>query len=210
VPVRSLEGCSILLFFAKPSLRTFVTFEVGVVELGGFPVYLPPGQVQIGDREPTEDVARNLSRWCHAIVARVYGHDLIQTLASHASVPVVARQRLAHRARRSPIRSIMEHGDARDLQLRRRRQQRVLADQPGRVPGHAAGGVAAGLRARSGAHCARSSAPRKRRADPLQADPRGGEGRGLRLHRHVGEHGTGEPGEARRSMFRPFQLNAEL
>ena len=75
MPVRTLEGCSILLFFAKPSLRTFVTFEVGVVELGGFPVYLPPGQVQIGDREPTEDVARNLSRWCHAIVARVYGHD---------------------------------------------------------------------------------------------------------------------------------------
>ena len=56
VPVRTLEGCSILLYFAKPSLRTFVTFEVGVVELGGFPVYLPPGQVQIGEREPPEDV----------------------------------------------------------------------------------------------------------------------------------------------------------
>jgi ornithine carbamoyltransferase len=73
--VRSLEGCSVLLYFAKPSLRTFVTFEIGVVELAGFPVYLPPGQVQIGEREPPEDVARNLSRWCHAIVARTYGHD---------------------------------------------------------------------------------------------------------------------------------------
>jgi ornithine carbamoyltransferase len=89
VPVRSLEGCSVLLYFAKPSLRTFVTFEVGVVELGGFPVYLPPGQVQIGEREPPEDVARNLSRWCHAIVARTFGHDVVQTLAAHATVPVI-------------------------------------------------------------------------------------------------------------------------
>jgi ornithine carbamoyltransferase len=87
--VRSLEGLSILLYFAKPSLRTFVTFEVGVTELGGYPVYLPFGQVNIGEREPIEDVARNLSRWCHGIVARTYGHDVVEDLAQWGSVPVV-------------------------------------------------------------------------------------------------------------------------
>jgi len=113
VPVRSLEGCSILLYFAKPSLRTFVTFEVGVVELGGFPVYLPPGQVQIGEREPPEDVARNLSRWCHAIVARTYGHDVILSLAAHASVPVInALTELLHPCQAmADALTILEHGD---------------------------------------------------------------------------------------------------
>lgn len=87
--VRSLEGLSILLYFAKPSLRTFVTFEVGVTELGGHPIHLPFGQVSIGEREPIEDVARNLSRWCHCIVARTYGHDVVEDLARWGSVPVV-------------------------------------------------------------------------------------------------------------------------
>jgi ornithine carbamoyltransferase len=117
VPVRSLEGTSILLYFAKPSLRTFVTFEVGVAELGGSPVYLPPGQVQIGEREPPEDVARNLSRWCHAIVARVFGHDVIQTLANHATIPVVnALSDWLHPCQAmADALTIIEHGDlARD------------------------------------------------------------------------------------------------
>lgn len=88
-PVRSIEGRSVLLYFEKPSLRTYVTFGVGVSELGGTPVYLPAGQVQIGEREVIEDVARNLSRWCDAIVARTYAHDLVVGLAQHADVPVI-------------------------------------------------------------------------------------------------------------------------
>jgi ornithine carbamoyltransferase len=119
VPVRSLEGASVLLYFAKPSLRTFVTFEVGVAELGGFPVYLPPGQVQIGEREPTEDVARNLSRWCHAIVARTFGHDLVETLAAHASVPVInaLTDKLHPCQAMADALTILEHGDLRRDQL---------------------------------------------------------------------------------------------
>jgi ornithine carbamoyltransferase len=88
-PVRSLEGRSVLLYFEKPSLRTYVTFGVGVSELGGTPVYLPPGQVQIGEREVIEDVSRNLSRWCDAIVARTFSHELVVGLARHADVPVI-------------------------------------------------------------------------------------------------------------------------
>ena len=84
-----LAGRSVLLYFEKPSLRTYVTFGVAVSELGGTPVYLPSGQVRIGEREVTSDVARNLSRWCHAIVARTFSHELIVELASYAEVPVV-------------------------------------------------------------------------------------------------------------------------
>jgi ornithine carbamoyltransferase len=87
--VQSLAGCSVLLYFEKPSLRTYVTFGVGVTELGGTPIFLPPGQVQLGGREAVEDVARNLSRWCHAIVARTYSHELVVKLAEHATIPVV-------------------------------------------------------------------------------------------------------------------------
>jgi ornithine carbamoyltransferase len=86
---RSLEGRSILLYFEKPSLRTLVSFEVGVAELGAHPVYLPPTQVKIGERESLEDVARNLSRWCHAIVARTYEHQLVLDLAREGTVPVI-------------------------------------------------------------------------------------------------------------------------
>ncbi len=119
IRVSSLDGCSILLYFAKPSLRTFVTFEVGVVELGGYPVYLPPGQVQIGEREPPEDVARNLSRWCHAIVARTYSHEVIESLAAHASVPVVnALTDLLHPCQAmADALTIAEHGDLRRDEL---------------------------------------------------------------------------------------------
>jgi ornithine carbamoyltransferase len=86
---RSLEGRSILLYFEKPSLRTLVSFEVGVAELGAHPVYLPPTQVKIGERESLEDVARNLSRWCHAIVARTYEHQLVLDLARAGTVPLI-------------------------------------------------------------------------------------------------------------------------
>jgi ornithine carbamoyltransferase len=87
--VESLQGRSVLLYFEKPSLRTYVTFGVGVSELGGTPIYLPPGQVQIGEREEIEDVARNLSRWCDAVVARTFSQKLIEDLARHATLAVI-------------------------------------------------------------------------------------------------------------------------
>ena len=88
-PARTLDGRSVLLYFEKPSLRTHVTFEIGVAELGAHPVYLPPTQVRIGARETVEDVAENLSRWCHAIVARTFSHELLENLARHSRVPVI-------------------------------------------------------------------------------------------------------------------------
>jgi ornithine carbamoyltransferase len=83
-----LAGRCLALLFEKPSLRTRVTFEVGVVQLGGRAVYLTANEVGLGTRESVPDVARNLSLWVDGIVARVHRHQDVTTLARHASVPV--------------------------------------------------------------------------------------------------------------------------
>ena len=83
-----LAGRSLALIFEKPSLRTRVTFEVGIVQLGGRAVYLAAHEVGLGTRESVPDVARNLSLWVDGIVARVYRHDTVASLAQHADVPV--------------------------------------------------------------------------------------------------------------------------
>jgi len=84
-----LAGRSLALIFEKPSLRTRVTFEVGVVQLGGRAVYLAGHEIGLGTRESVPDVARNLSLWVDGIVARVFAHATVDTLARHASVPVI-------------------------------------------------------------------------------------------------------------------------
>ena len=84
-----LAGRTLALIFEKPSLRTRVTFEVGIVQLGGRAVYLAGSEVGMGTRESVPDVARNLSRWVDGIAARVYAHATVETLARHASVPVI-------------------------------------------------------------------------------------------------------------------------
>jgi ornithine carbamoyltransferase len=77
------------MFFEKPSLRTHVTFEAGMAQLGGHAILLRPEQVGIGTREAPGDVARNLSRWVDGIVARTFSHSLVEDLASVATIPVI-------------------------------------------------------------------------------------------------------------------------
>jgi ornithine carbamoyltransferase len=84
-----LTGRSLALIFEKPSLRTRVTFEVGVIQLGARAVYLSGQEIGLGTRESVPDVARNLSRWVDGIVARVYAHATLETLAAHATIPVI-------------------------------------------------------------------------------------------------------------------------
>ena len=86
---RTLEGRSVAMFFEKPSLRTHVTFEAGITQLGGHAIWLKPEEVGIGTRETPGDVAANLSRWVDAIVARTYSHHLVEELAASATIPVV-------------------------------------------------------------------------------------------------------------------------
>jgi ornithine carbamoyltransferase len=84
-----LAGRTLALIFEKPSLRTRVTFEVGIVQLGGRAVHLPGHEIGLGTRESVPDVARNLSLWVDGIAARVYSHQTVETLARCASIPVI-------------------------------------------------------------------------------------------------------------------------
>jgi ornithine carbamoyltransferase len=82
----ALDGKSIALFFEKPSLRTKLTFELAIRQLGGSSVFV---EGPIGVREPLQDVARNLDRWVNGIVARVFSQATVEALAHWSSVPVI-------------------------------------------------------------------------------------------------------------------------
>lgn len=84
-----LAGKTLAMIFEKPSLRTRVTFEVGMSQLGGSSVYLTPNDIRLGEREPVGDIARNLDRWVDLIMARTFAHQTLVDLARHASVPVI-------------------------------------------------------------------------------------------------------------------------
>ena len=84
-----LTGKTVALLFEKPSLRTKVSFQVGVAQLGGYSVYMGSEEVGLGVREPVSDVARVLSGYVDCIVARVFRHEDLQALAEYASVPVI-------------------------------------------------------------------------------------------------------------------------
>src|SRR5271156_320823 len=87
----SLTGKFIALIFEKPSLRTRVTFDVGIQSMGGSVVFLDHTQASasLGARESIADVARNLDRWVHGIVARVYKQQVLEEMAAYASIPVI-------------------------------------------------------------------------------------------------------------------------
>ena len=106
-----LSGRTLAMIFEKPSLRTRVTFEVGMVQLGGAAIHLAPGDIRLGERESVPDIARNLSRWVDLIVARTFSHDTVRALAANASVPV-------------------QHAAAPEVRARRRIRSLELADLP--------------------------------------------------------------------------------
>lgn len=85
----TLAGKSVVTLFEKPSLRTRLSFDIGLQKLGGHAVYLNEQGQGMGVRETVADYARNLSCWADAIVARVMSHRTLEELAQHASVPVV-------------------------------------------------------------------------------------------------------------------------
>ncbi len=83
------SGKTLAMIFQKPSLRTRVSFEAGMTQMGGHAIYLAPGDISIGKRETTEDIAIVLSRYVDLIMARTFGHDIIDDLARHAKVPII-------------------------------------------------------------------------------------------------------------------------
>jgi ornithine carbamoyltransferase len=85
----TLRGKFLALIFEKPSLRTRVTFEVGIQSMGGHVVFLDHTQARLGERESIADVARNLERWVQGIVARVYEQRVLEEMAATTEIPVV-------------------------------------------------------------------------------------------------------------------------
>jgi len=84
-----LRGKTLAMVFQKPSLRTRVSFEIGMLQLGGQALYLSPNEIRLGVRESVPDVARVLSRYVDGIMARVFDHRHIEELAAYATVPVI-------------------------------------------------------------------------------------------------------------------------
>ncbi len=150
-----LAGRSVALIFEKQSLRTRVTFEVGIVQLGGRAVYLAGSEIGLGTRESVPDVARNLSRWVDGSRRASTRTPRSETLARHATVPVInGLSDFEHPCQAlADYFTLWERG-ARPRRhptgLHRRRQQRVpLGDAHGRLARHLhGGGVPARLRAR--------------------------------------------------------------
>ena len=88
-PFLPLRNKTVAMIFSKPSLRTRVSFELGIHELGGYTINLDGQSIGLGSRESVQDVAQLLSRYNDAIVARLHEHAIIEGLAKHASIPVI-------------------------------------------------------------------------------------------------------------------------
>ncbi len=84
-----LVGQTLFMYFEKPSLRTRVTFETGMTQLGGHAINYSAAEGRIGVRESIEDVARNLERWVQAAMCRTFSHEMLEQLARFASIPVI-------------------------------------------------------------------------------------------------------------------------
>jgi ornithine carbamoyltransferase len=87
--VSNLSGKTLAIMFQKPSLRTRLSFELAMRQLGGQTVYLSPAEVGLGERESVADVARVLSRYVDAMAVRTFSHQTLETLAGYAEVPVI-------------------------------------------------------------------------------------------------------------------------
>ncbi len=85
----TLARKTLAMYFEKPSLRTRVSFETGMTQLGGAATYLTPNDIGLGTREPVKDVARVLGRMCDAIMARTFSHELVEELGEWSPVPVI-------------------------------------------------------------------------------------------------------------------------
>lgn len=84
-----LAGCHAAMIFQKPSLRTRVTFDIGLKQLGATGIYLSPAEISLGVRESVYDVARNLERWVDLVIARVFAQAAVEELASVGEPPVI-------------------------------------------------------------------------------------------------------------------------
>lgn len=85
----ALRGKTLAMIFEKPSLRTRVSFDVGIQQLGGFSLYLSNAEINLGKRESLYDVAKNLERMVQAIMIRTYAHEIVEKMGEYASIPII-------------------------------------------------------------------------------------------------------------------------
>jgi ornithine carbamoyltransferase len=85
----SLKRQTLALIFEKPSLRTRVSFDVGIHQLGGFSLYLSPAEINLGKRESIYDVAKNLERMVQGIMIRTFAHEIVDQMAEYAEIPII-------------------------------------------------------------------------------------------------------------------------
>jgi ornithine carbamoyltransferase len=85
----ALKGKTLAMIFEKPSLRTRVTFDVGIHQLGGFSLYLSPAEINLGKRESVYDVAKNLERMVQGIMIRTFAHEIVEQMAEYAAIPII-------------------------------------------------------------------------------------------------------------------------
>ena len=85
----ALAGKTLFMYFEKPSLRTRITFEAGMTQMGGHAIYYTAADGKIGVRESVEDVARNLERWVDGAMCRTFSHAMIQELARFSEIPII-------------------------------------------------------------------------------------------------------------------------
>ena len=213
----ALKGRSIALLFEKPSLRTRMTFELAIKQLGGDAVSQTG---TIGEREPLKDVARNLDRWTDAIVARTFSQETVDELAHWSRVPVInALSDLYHPcqalADMFTLKEQFGRAEGSEAGLRRRRQQRGafavarllaagnqfrVATPPVMSPMPQIVAQAQGFAADHGRQIADHERSRRRR-----------DRRARGLYRCLGQHGTGiRSGTNATAIFADYQVNEAL
>jgi ornithine carbamoyltransferase len=171
-----LAGKTLAMLFEKPSLRTRISFQVAMTDLGGSPIYVKPEDIGgIGKREPVKDIARVLGRYVDGIMARTFEHSTVIDLAKYADIPVInALTDWSHPCQAmADVLTISEHFDG--------------------IEGIHIAFIG------DGNNVARSLAfaAAKLEMKLTVASPNGGGERRRHLHRYVGEHGTGRgEGEA--------------
>jgi ornithine carbamoyltransferase len=215
---QTLRGRTLAMYFEKPSLRTHVTFEAGMTQLGGHAILLRPEQVGIGTRESPEDVARNLSRWVHGLVARTFDHALVEALAAASPMPVINGltdllhpcqamadlQTITERADLAKV-AIAYVGDGNNVANSLLNAVSVLGGEL-RLATPASHQPARQVRQRAAELARRSGARVSWTADPVEA-VRGADFVYTDVWISMGQEGESE---RRKALFEPFQLNARL
>ncbi|HSJ97596.1 MAG TPA: ornithine carbamoyltransferase [Myxococcota bacterium] len=217
-PPQTLCGRTLAMYFEKPSLRTHVTFEAGMTQLGGHAILLRPEQVGIGTRESPADVARNLSRWVHGILARTYDHALVESLAAAADIPVINGltdllhpcqamadlQTVTERADLEKV-AIAYVGDGNNVANSLLEAIAVLGGEL-RLATPATHQPAQRVRQRAAELARRSGARISWTADPVEA-VRGADFVYTDVWTSMGQE---DESERRKALFEPFQLNTRL